>query len=83
MKSHYHVMNGIHGCLPDYNEVYETISDARNGLKENVSMARENGDRLKGNLKNGYFEVITSKTSNYYYDIEECKQKECLEEIEE
>jgi hypothetical protein len=80
MEKHYHVMNGIHGCMPDTNYVASTLVDARGMLKETVSNLRESGLTFNGNLKAGYFDSIKE---NYYADIEKCTQVECLQATED
>lgn len=66
----YMVMLSMPGCLPDSQEVYATLTDARNGAQRWAEIMREDGDYVKGNKKIGYV-VYRDKESAYpYYYIE-------------
>jgi len=80
MEKHYHIMNGMHGCMPDTNYVATTLVDARGMLKETVSHLRDGGLTFNGNLKAGYFDSIKE---NYYAEIADCIMVECLQAIDE
>ena len=73
-------MNGNPGCLPDANYAYATKKEARDALKNTMILLRDNGDKYRGNLKQGYFASIEG---NYYADIEECQEDNCMKELEE
>lgn len=76
---HFHVIAGLHGYMPDYNEVHRTKREARNGLKEYVARSRDAGYRYFGNLRDTWF--ATTKTSiirNAYACVEECYEVDCL-----
>lgn len=72
---HYHSMNGLHGCMPDSNTMYEFKQSALEDMRDNVKIARENGDKYTGSMKNMGYEQIDG---NYYFSVEECKEIECL-----
>jgi hypothetical protein len=77
-KTHYHVMTGLHGCLPDYNEIFTTLKEARDGLKEIVKDLRDSKNTFRGSLKKGYFEVIKKEDFlGDYCSIETCTMIEC------
>ena len=78
-QTHYHVFNGLHGCLPDGNNCYTTLREAREDLKDVVRNLREGGMKFTGNLKHGNFEQIDG---NYYADIETCQEPDCLKNQE-
>ena len=77
---HYHVLNGIPGCLADNNQVYKTKEEARQGLKWTVSQLRDI-EPYAGNLKYGRFDAIHGF---YYAEISDpCYEPECMEDLEE
>ena len=82
--THYHVLAGLHGCIPSSNDVYETREQANEGLKEIVNQFEDSENKLEGSVEQGYFE-IKEKTDSLcdYVEISECQEKECLQEIEE
>lgn len=75
-RKHYHIMNGLHGCLPDFCTSADTLNEAKEMLKDIVRDLRESGMKFEGNLKNGYFEGIDS---NYYAEIQGCLENDCRE----
>ena len=46
-KQHYIAMSGMHGCLPDHCEVYETLEDAVSDLANVFDLGRTRQARLK------------------------------------
>jgi len=77
MLKHYHVMHGMHGYLPDFNEYCESMVDAKMCLQEDIKNMRENELRFNGSLKNKYFDCTHM---NYYAEISDpCYEKECIE----
>jgi len=84
-KKHYHVLGGLSGYMPDVNDVYLTLSEARNALKDEVASAREIGYKC---MKSGedYWECYRRKPKDrwmeipYVIYISECDMDECLEE---
>jgi hypothetical protein len=51
---HYHVLMGLPGCMPDVNQVYDTVDQARNGAQEWAEVCRQDGDKVVGNKQAGY-----------------------------
>lgn len=80
---HYHVLAGLHGCIPDSDELYRTKQEARQGLKWIVGELRSSNNRLRGNLKQGYFELV-KKTDALcdYCEISDCYESDCLKELD-
>ena len=81
MNKHYHVLGGIHGCMPDVNDVYHTKMEARGGLKWWIADGRDAGYKYSGNLKDGYFEELKNvnrQHPNNYFEITECSEEDCL-----
>ena len=79
MKKHYHVLNGISGCLPDANTVYQTKQEAKEGLKWTVSELRDI-EPYYGNIKQGFF---YSKSGYYYAEISDpCYESQCMEDLD-
>ena len=73
---HYHVLSGLHGSMPDINDVCETVQEAKNDLKFWRDIFRDQGVKLSGNIKDEYFEFLNE---NGYIEISECTESECLE----
>jgi len=75
---HYHVLGGLSGgYMPDSNSWYKSIKQARESMKELVTMSRIFGERFTGSMKKCYF---VSTNNNYYFEVTECFEKECLTE---
>ena len=72
-KLHYHVMAGIHGCLPDYNEKCDTMISAKLILRDHIMMLKET-EKFSGNLRHAWYESIEG---NYYAGVESCIEPEC------
>lgn len=55
---HYHVLCGLRGCyMPDDNSVYATRKDAERSAVWLAKNAREEGERVTGSAKSGYYTV--------------------------
>ena len=66
---HYVGMAGLHGCLPNYCNSYDSYQDA----VEDLASLHELGKGRKGQLKkNGYLELNLHRDGNEYCEIEEC-----------
>ena len=76
MVQHYHVICGLHGCMPSSNDVHTSHSQAKLGLQEVVKQLRDSGNRLRGS---GDYYELTHKTDALvdYANIEPCQEKEC------
>jgi len=85
LKKHYHVLGGIHGCMPDVNDVCHTKQDAKESLKWWIDDGRDAGYKYSGTLKNGYFEEEKSEMRqwpNNYFEITECCEEDCLRDTD-
>jgi len=85
LKKHYHVLGGIHGCMPDVNDIYHTKMEAREGLKWHIENAREDGYKYSGTLRDGYFEEEESEVRqwpNNYFEIVTCFEEDCLQDTD-
>ena len=81
VTTHFHVMSGFHGCLPEMNETYEDLKTAKSFLKDTVKELRRDGNRFVG--QNNYYEC--TKKEGFlgdYIELAECQEKECLENME-
>lgn len=79
---HYHVLGGLHGCMPNLNVVYDNLEDAQQGLKGERKTEIDNGTSpfgISGSYEDGYYEVKNG--GNEYYEITECYEGDCLEEV--
>ena len=68
MATHYIAMAGLHGCLPQTCEVYETYDEAVDALAD----LHELGDRRRRELRrDGSLELNLHRDGNEYCEIEE------------
>ncbi len=83
---HYHVLGGMHGCMPNINEAHETLEDAQLDCSWCVDQEIEAGldnevtiDRTfwQDNL-DGLWYAEVANGGNEYYEITECDMDECL-----
>ena len=68
-KTHYIGMAGLHGCLPQTCDVYETYQDAVDSLASIHELGKTRSAALK---KHGYLELNLHRDGNEYCEIEEC-----------
>lgn len=88
MTKHYHVLGGLHGCLPNVNEVYTTKADAQQGLlwhkRDEIEMSYQVEDRSRfsvyGTMRGCYYEVYNG--GNDYYSIVPCQESDCLIDLD-
>ena len=67
---HYIGMAGLHGCLPQYCEVYDTYEEAAEGLAFLHELGR---DRIRRLRMDGYLELNLHRDGNEYCEITECE----------
>ena len=63
---HYIAMAGLHGCLPQYGEEYETYEDAVNDLVSMNELTKEEEDEL---YTNAYLELDLKTHGNEYCEV--------------
>ena len=63
--THYHVLSGDHGYMPDSNTAYETRDDAQGGLEWFVEGIFDSGD---------------VPDSAEYAEITECSESDCYDD---
>jgi hypothetical protein len=76
-KKHYVAMSGMHGCLPDHCEVFETLADAVSNLTQLFELGSTRQARLKKNL---YLELELSpveKNQDVFFGADYCEIQEC------
>jgi hypothetical protein len=78
--THYHVIAGFHGCIPEMNSVFEDKENGLSYLKDCVEDLRDSENVLE-KYSDEYFEV-TEKTSALcdYLELSECTEIDCLTE---
>jgi hypothetical protein len=80
MKKHYHVLVGLAGLyMPNSNTVCRTRREAESNAAWWAREAREQGDKVTGSAKTGYYSVGEHEC----IEITECDISECLEDIEQ
>ena len=78
--SHFHVLSGLAGgYLPNENQVYRTRAKAEEAARELADQFREDGERVSGSAKAGFFTV----GKHQYIEIANCDEAECLRELDE
>jgi len=78
-KRHFHVMAGLHGCMPDQNLKAETLTEAKAILREMIKRYKDNDEKFHGSVSDGWFEA---KNGNYYVGIEPCELTTCTDDLE-
>jgi len=88
-QKHYHVLVGMPGYMPETNEVYQTLRDARDAAQWHADTYRDDWDpgyKVTGNKRDGY-EIMPRDASIYTLPttitIVECYEPECLEHRED
>lgn len=76
--NHYHVLGGLHGCLPNFNEVYDDLETAKYRLNDIKEDFEDSGNKTESS--DTYIEII-EKTDSLcdYVEISECNTDSCLE----
>ena len=76
---HFHVLAGLCGLyMPDENYVYRTRGEAEQGARELAQQFRDDGERVSGSAKGGYFKI----GKDYCVEVTDCDQVECLSDLE-
>lgn len=68
-EPHYIAMAGLHGCIPNFCDSYESVSDAVESLAQIHDLGRRRKAELKRNL---YLELNLQRDGNAYCEIQEC-----------
>ena len=75
-------MAGSHGCLPDYNEIYETYSEATEAMLNEYHTMKDmevyKPGMIKGSYKTGYYE-INPVLGWQYMEVSSCDMDDCIE----
>jgi hypothetical protein len=69
MSTHYIGMAGLHGCMPQTINSYDSIRDAAEGLQNIHGFGKGKLAELKRNL---YLEMNINRYGNEYCEIIEC-----------
>lgn len=73
-KTHYHVYFSSPGCLPDDNDIFDTLKEAQSFMRDSAAEERENGNTVTGNARDGY--TIGEINSLY---CEPCRNPQCVD----
>jgi len=87
-RQHYHVLGGLHGCMPSINYTCKTLGEAREILKDEkekeidiwYQVEHKPRVRIEGQVRNGYLE-ITNGTIDYL-EITTCQEPDCLIDLD-
>ena len=82
---HYHVLGGMHGCMPNYNSTHTGRDDAQDNFKYMVEREFDDFDLSDNDVHYSqeldYAEVKNG--GNEYYEITKCDYPDCLLDIVE
>ena len=89
IMKHYHVLLGLHGCMPDSNETYLCKADARDAMLWHKNEITEDWYTIpkeceapkptfSGSARSGHYEVDNVR-GVHYIEIIECWEEDCLE----
>jgi hypothetical protein len=78
IKQHFHAIAGLHGCMPNYCETFESYTDAVDSLAQVHELGKNRTRELKNNE---YLELNLRRDGNEYCEITSCSDNDCqLEE---
>ena len=69
MATHYIGMAGLHGCIPQTCNVYDSQADATESLASIHELGKKRAAALR---RDGYIELNLGRDGNEYAEIEEC-----------
>ena len=74
-RNHYHVLQGLRGCyMPNTNDVYRTKREAQSGAAWWAENARDEGERVVGSARSGFYEV----GDHCSIEVTDCDSEMCL-----
>lgn len=74
-RTHYHTLIGMLGLyMPDTNDYHATRADAVKGALWHIRMLRDEGARVRGNVRVGYWQTTDGRTS---IEITRCTVADC------
>jgi hypothetical protein len=76
--SHFHAIAGMHGYLPNSNDVCESYSQAVESLVFLHELGRKRAAVLK---RDGYLELNLRRDGNEYCEVSECQEEDCEEDF--
>lgn len=79
-RRHFHVLVGLCGMyMPNENHVYLTRKEAEEGARWLADQFRDDGERVTGSARSGYYAVGESEC----IEITDCTEAECLRDLDE
>ena len=93
MRNHYHVLAGLHGCMPDVNETFTNKADAQGAMvslkEEEKEAAWQSVDyvgpcpsHVVGSASDGYYEIYHDGPGWDYIEMTECNEPDCLDDLD-
>ena len=76
--THYHALAGIHGCMPNSNDVCESYDQAVDSLAELHELGR---DRTRELRRDGTIELSMRRDGNEYAEVSECQEPDCESDL--
>ena len=95
MAQHYHVLTGLHGYMPDNNEMYNNLADAKAGLLEFVERAKDDDVIYTDEQRDAISIADDGMSAEFplediahpvfgveYAEIADCHEPDCGEELD-
>lgn len=81
--SHYHVFEGMVGCIPDGTDTADTLASAQDMARGRADMARESGYPVRGNAsritRKGGVAYAYGRSGAFYIEIHPCAHGDSCE----
>jgi hypothetical protein len=72
--THFHAIAGMHGYLPNLNEVHESIDEACDSITSVHELGRRRDKKLREDL---YIELNLRRDGNEYAEVTACDEEDC------
>ena len=74
--THFHGLAGLHGCMPNANDVCDTYDAAVDSMVQLHELGRKRERILR---RDGYIELSLHRDGNEYIEIGDCDEPNCEE----
>lgn len=76
---HYHALNGLHGYMPDNNELHRDYDSAVESLSQLFELGKKRRKQLQDD---GYLELNNHRDGAEYCEVIECYEQDCEQELD-
>ena len=81
VQKHYHVIGGLHGCMSNFNELYDDLETSKDRLVDITNDFKESENKVESDHDGMYIEISEKIDSLCdYVEISECTESECYNE---